>query len=93
MHFFEPIAGQAVKEAFMTLGYRKQTNSNEEAIHHLFLDEDVFVCLPTGSGKLLCNPTLSLSLSLVLTKSSSVLSTCVFSHQSKFTVYCTQNSK
>ena len=44
--------------------------------------------LPTGLGKLLCNPTLS----LILTKSSSVLSTRVFLHRHKFTVYCTQSS-
>ena len=49
-------------------------------------DEDVFVCLRTGSGKLLCSPILH----LVFTKSSSVLFTRVFSRQS--TVYCTQNS-
>ena len=35
MCFFEQIAGQAVKEAFTRLGYRKQTNSHKEAIHHL----------------------------------------------------------
>ena len=66
MRFLEPIAGQAVKEAFTRLGYR----SNPP----LDWDEDVFVCLLyLLSGKLLCNPTLS----LVLTKSSSVLSTRV----------------
>ena len=33
--FFEPIAGQAAKEAFMRLGYHKQANNHKEAIHHL----------------------------------------------------------
>ena len=71
----------------MRLGYRKQTNSHEEAIHHLIgMKTSSFAYLLFQ--KLLCNPTLS----LVLTKSSSVLSTRIFSCQFKFTVYCTQNS-
>ena len=83
MRFFEPVAGQAVKEAFTRLGYPKQINSHEDAIHH-------FVCLPTAWFREVALQTHLLS--LVFTKSSSVLSTCVFSRRSKFTVYCTQNS-
>ena len=47
-----------MKEAFTRLGYRKQINSHEEAIHHLIGTK---MSSFAGSGKLLCNPTLSLS--------------------------------
>ena len=87
MCFFEPIAGQAVKEAFTKLDYRKQTNSHEEAIHHLIGTKTSLFAYLLVQGSCFAIP-----LSLILTKSSSVLSTHVFSRQSKFTVYCTQNS-
>ena len=89
MRFFEPIAGQAVKEAFMRLGYHKQTNSHEEAIHHLIGTKTSLFAYLLVQWSCFAIP---LSFSLVLTKSSSVLSTRFFSCRSKFTVYCTQNS-
>ena len=84
MRFFEPIAGQVVKEAFKRLGYRKQVNRYEEAIHHLIGMKTSSFAYLLVQVSCFAAP---LSLSLVLTKSSSVLSTRIFSLQSKFTVY------
>ena len=87
VRFSEPRAGQAFKEEFTRLGYRKPTNGLKKQSTtwlgwgHLHLPTYWF-------RKLLC----SLILPLIFTKSSSVLSTCVFSRQSKFKEYCTQNS-
>ena len=60
VHLPEPVVRQAVKEAFAKLGYHEPTQSQDEAIYHFIMGEDVFVCLPTGSGKSLCYATLPL---------------------------------
>ena len=87
MCFFEPVAGQPMNEAFTRLGYHKQINSHEQAIHHLIGTKTSSFAYLLAQGSCFAIP-----LSLVLTKSFSVLSTRVFSRRSKFTVYCTQNS-
>ena len=96
MCFFEPIAGQTAKEAFTRLDYRKQTNSHEEAIHHLIgtktsktnsHEEAIHHLIGTKMSLFayLVVHGIEVALqSLVLTKSSSVLSTGVF-----FTVHKT----
>ena len=101
MSFSEPRAGQAFKEAFTRLGYRKLTNSHEEAIHRLIGMKTLFTYLLV-QGSCFAIPLLScldssqspLPLSRLDSSQSqsSVLSTCIFSHQSKFNIYCTQNS-
>ena len=42
---------KAIEEAFVQLGYLKPASSQEYAITEFVLGHDVFVCLPTGEGK------------------------------------------
>ena len=62
----KPIIRQAVMEVFTRLGYLEPTKNHKE---HFIEGENVFICLHTGSGKLLCYATLL----LILTKSSLIL--------------------
>lgn len=44
----------AIKEAVKDLGYKSLSSEQEAAVKHFVGGSDVFVCLPTGSGKSLC---------------------------------------
>ena len=44
----------AILSAFRTLGYEKPTKDQVQVIEAFLSGKDVFVMLPTGSGKSLC---------------------------------------
>ena len=52
--FEEPIVEVAILEAFQKLGYDRPTQDQALAVRNFVLGYDVFVMLPTGSGKSLC---------------------------------------
>lgn len=52
--FEEPVIDIAILEAFQKLGYDRPTQEQAQAVRSLMLGSDVFVMLPTGSGKSLC---------------------------------------
>ena len=52
--FDEPVIDVAILEAFQKLGYDRPTQEQAQAIRSFVLGSDVFVMLPTGSGKSLC---------------------------------------
>ena len=45
---------RAIMKAFRTLGYESPTWVQEEAVRAFIMGRDVFVIVPTGSGKSLC---------------------------------------
>ena len=49
---------KSVKYAFLNLGYTAATSDQERAITEFLKGRDVFISLPTGSGKSLCFGTL-----------------------------------
>ena len=49
----------AIKHAFLALGYAAATSDQGKAIWEFLRDRDVFVSLPTGKGKSLCFAALS----------------------------------
>ena len=55
--FEEPVVDVAILEGFQKLGYDCPTQEQAQAVRSFVLGSDVFVMLPTGSGKsLLCFP-------------------------------------
>ena len=52
--FHESVVELAILEAFQKLGYDCPSEDQALAIHNFVLGSDVFVMLPTGSGKSLC---------------------------------------
>ena len=52
--FEEPFIDVAILEGFQKLGYDCPTQEQAQAIRSFVLGSDVFVMLPTGSGKSLC---------------------------------------
>ena len=44
----------AIKHAFLTLGYAAATPDQDKAVREFLQGKDVFVSLPTGEGKSLC---------------------------------------
>ena len=52
--FEEQVIDVAILEAFQKLGYDRPTQEQAQAIRSFVLGSDVFVMLPTGSGKWLC---------------------------------------
>ena len=53
-HFEEQVVDIAILEVFQKLGYDHPTQEQAQAIRSFVLGSDVFVMLPTGSGKSLC---------------------------------------
>ena len=49
----------AIKHAFLTLGYAAATSDQDKAVREFLEGKDVFVSLPTGEGKSLCFATLA----------------------------------
>ena len=52
--FEEPFIDVAILEGFQKLGYDRPTQEQAQAVRSFVLGSDVFVMLPTGSGKSLC---------------------------------------
>ena len=52
--FEEPFIDVAILEGFQKLGYDRPTLEQAQAVRSFILGSDVFVMLPTGSGKSLC---------------------------------------
>ena len=52
--FEEPFIDVAILEGFQKLGYDCPTLEQAQAVRSFVLGSDVFVMLPTGSGKSLC---------------------------------------
>ena len=52
--FDDPVIEVAIMEAFQELGYDRLTEDQAQAVRSFVLGSDVFVILPTGSGKSLC---------------------------------------
>ena len=52
--FEEPFIDVAILEGFQKLGYDCPTQEQAQAVRSFVLGSDVFVMLPTGSGKSLC---------------------------------------
>ncbi len=48
------LVSRAISEASKLLGYTRLREGQELAIREFLKGKDVFVCLPTGSGKSLC---------------------------------------
>ena len=52
--FEEPVIDVAILEGFQKLGYDRPTQEQAQAVRSFMLGSDVFMMLPTGSGKSLC---------------------------------------
>ena len=52
------LVNDAIKHAFLTLGYAAATSDQGKAVREFLQGKDVFVSLPTGEGKSLCFATL-----------------------------------
>ena len=52
--FEEPVIDVAILEGFQKLGYDRHTQEQAQAFRTFVLGSDVFVMLPTWSGKSLC---------------------------------------
>ena len=52
------LVNDAIKHAFLTLGYATATSDQDKAVREFLQGKDVFVSLPTGEGKPLCFATL-----------------------------------
>ena len=52
--FIECVIEEAVSEAVKTMGYSHFTTKQEEVVKAFVKGQDVFVSLPTGSGKSPC---------------------------------------
>ena len=52
------LVNDAIKHAFLTLGYAAATTDQDKAVREFLQGKDVFVSLPTGEGKSLCFATL-----------------------------------
>ncbi len=52
------LVNDAIKHAFLTLGYAAATSDQDKAVRVFLQGKDVFVSLPTGEGKFLCFATL-----------------------------------
>ena len=48
------LVNDAIKHAFLTLGYAAATSNQDKAVREFLECKDVFVSLPTGEGKSLC---------------------------------------
>ena len=53
------LVNDAIKHAFLTLGYAAATSDQDKAVREFLEGKDVFVFLPTGEGKSLCFATLA----------------------------------
>ena len=56
--FEETVVNVAILEAFQKPGYDRPSQDQALAVRNLVLGNDVFVMLPTGSGKSLCSASL-----------------------------------
>ena len=45
------LVNDAIKHAFLTLGYAAATSDQDKAVREFLQGKDVFVSLPTGEGK------------------------------------------
>ena len=63
------LVNDAIKHAFLTLGYAAATSDQDKAVREFLQGKDVFVALPTGEGKSLSFTTL---LALCLTSLNSI---------------------
>ena len=52
------LVNDAIKHAFLTLGYDAATTDQDKAVREFLQGKDVLVSLPTGEGKSLCFATL-----------------------------------
>ena len=68
------LVNDAIKHAFLTLGYAAATSDQDKAVREFLEGKDVFISLPTGEGKSLCFATLAV-FDFLNTISQSVLAT------------------
>ena len=67
------LVNDAIKHAFLTLGYAAATSDQDKAVREFLQGKDVFLSLPTVEGKSLCFATLLAVLTSLNSISQSVL--------------------
>ena len=95
--FPRPTIDRAIAEAVRKLDYSRATDDQANAIREFVAGRDVFVTLPTGSGKSLCYAALPFvfdflrAQSLIVVVVCPLQCTCSFSHRSSHYVIPTRS--
>ena len=86
---------QAITQSVKELGYDQLTDDQAEALHKFISGRDIFVSLPTGSGKSLCFAGVSLVLEKLKQESNSITVVIsplnVYNMRDQTEIYITRN--